>query len=99
MEGQGAPSQQQGERRQHEEKLKRVGPLQWIGIIGVHSHLFDNQCKGGQRRWRTLVAAALGLPTLQRDDDLVASCDVQGCGAWLDHHGHHRLRSPEGLLQ
>jgi hypothetical protein len=27
----------------------------------VHSHLFDNQCKGCQRRWSTLVAAAFGL--------------------------------------
>ena len=90
MEGQGAPSQQQGERRQHEEKLKRLGPLQWIGIIGVHSHLFDNQCKGGQRRWRTLVAVALGLPTLHPDDNVLAFCDVRGCGEWIDHHGHHR---------
>ena len=80
---------QPGSRRPREEKLKRLGPLQWIGIIGVHSHLFDNQCKGGQRRWRTLVAMALGLPTLHPDDDVLTFCAVRGCGEWLDH-GHHR---------
>ena len=44
-----------GDERQDAKKLKHLGPLQCIGIIGVYSHLFDDQCKGTQLRWRTLV--------------------------------------------
>jgi len=50
-----------GDQRPAKDKFKILGLLQWISIIGTHSHLFDNQCKGCQRRWSTLVAAAFGL--------------------------------------
>ena len=77
----GARSGRGGDRRPDEDKLKRLGLQQWIGIIGVHSHLFDNQCKGCQRRWRTLVAAAFGLPTRQQRKRMWAPTK-----AWLVAH-------------
>ena len=87
-----AQQPQPGARRPREEKLKRLGPLQWIGIIGVHSHLFDNKCKGGPT---TLAHSGGGgfwtaTPTRQPDDDLLELCGVQGCSAVLDTHGRHR---------
>ena len=59
-----AQQQQRGGQRQNDKKIKHLAPLQWIGIIGVHSHLFDDQCKGSQLRWRTMAAVADGLPAL-----------------------------------
>ena len=71
--------------------LKALGPLQWIGIIGVHSHLFDSRCRGGHKRWSTLVASAFGLPVQQpAADGQRDKCPVRGCSAVLDDKGHHR---------
>ena len=64
---------------------------QWIGNIGVHSHLFDNRCRGGQRRWSTLVASAFGLPVQQpAADGQRDKCPLHGCSGVLDDKGHHR---------
>ena len=71
--------------------LKALGPLQWIGIIGVHSHLFDSRCRGGHKRWSTLVASAFGLPVQQpAADGQRDMCPVRGCSGVLDDEGHHR---------
>jgi len=60
----GARSGRGGDQRPDEDKLRRLGPLQWIGIIGVHSHLFDNQARAasgaGAPWWRRPLTSPPG---------------------------------------
>ena len=71
---------------------RRIPPL---GHLERALHLFD-KCKGGQRRWRTLVAAAFGLPTSQLDDDPLEFCAVQGCDECSTTNATIALRAHAG---